>query len=503
MVAAPLLPLFIATIQQAYWALGQAAAPPTSARNRLPPLVVLDRRRHVNGSFSHVDDAADWYQAMRAKQGVLEESLSTMLPTTSIRVIADFFMPAVDPKPFAEALYRELKDRRISLLKELYDFDGDVPRTHGFWVYLSEETLSATLVFVHMLREAFSDSHHNTDIVRVAALAASQSAQAAYLVGRYFPHEHYPLMLANTSPDEWPRVLAEDAGTFWRLHKYDYGQVATWIHFLLMHQHLELFAERAKAYGHTAKHWFWIFRCLDGIKHNLLLRLFQSRVSFVNRRFFQALAPVALNVDPTLGDSLAQLAMQEGWTLPAPPTDFVVQSRARDDGRTGGDVHMQPLLPFSHRTSDMDHDGLHVASSSGKTVLSRKAVLFIAPGSLLHIQPRCCMRISVRRFDSGAVDTYDGSSYQPIKVQHGDVIAMARDTKSLLFLHVQVDCKDLPAEECVERLQSFCFLAKDKNVDFVAIVKRDESVQHDAETRLVARAFFQKLADAASRQAEC
>ena len=149
-----------------------------------------------------------------------------------------------------------------------------------------------------------------------------------------------------------------------------------------------------------------------------------------------------------------------------------MQERVEECEGRAGDLHMQLLLPFVPSLDFTSADACYAVSASSRTALSKAARFLVAQDNVLRGCMHLLAHLHIRRFASGAVDTYLYKDYKPVSVQQGDVIAVTWAKKPPLFLTEPIDCKGLLAEECFRRLLVFCLLAKDQSVTFLAVVSR-------------------------------
>ena len=141
----------------------------------------------------------------------------------------------------------------------------------------------------------------------------------------------------------------------------------------------------------VGKGWFSILHTLYALDPALLHTFFD--IGFIqdssrDKRLFEAAAPVAMAIDPTLRSALIPIANANNWAEPVPGKQRE-QVELADDAQAGGDVHMQPLMPVSS-SLDGIFSGLRFAgTSTGKTFAGEPGLqLHIAAGNVLCVLSR-------------------------------------------------------------------------------------------------------------------
>lgn len=247
------------------------------------------------------------------------------------------------------------------------------------------------------------------------------------------------------------------------------------IHYLLAHSKLERLKTKCPTFDKFSNYeWSCIFKLFHGVQEPLLYQFFNVGLeegSFMAQSLFKRTARIAAAMYPTMRDFLQGKADEKLWQDLDLPTLHIYAPRVVDCEEAGGDLHMQPLVPFTEE----------LANLSGKTFCLNRSKLFIDRDNVLHYFRRdgygC---VHVREFADGKVSSYcsmeDGVL---IKVQHGDVIAVTMYNGCPSFLSEPVDFTSLAPESRFERLKAFFYLAKDETVLFLAIMERDPPAQKE------------------------
>lgn len=491
--------------------LGQATAAFTRTVSQLPKVIELEGKPFYNGSFlptgeleryqvvvlekilecfllkavagivisyyrASAGSGPSWYQGVRRTnelRAALEPFLADMLLVDTVVELC--IMPAAELELFAESLYWELDRQKTDIVvAELYNVQDKEIKEHDFWRYLSEAKQSASLVFVHMLCKACNAVNKDM-LMGLAKLAAGKFPQTTYFVKHYFAMGGEPLMFSNVSPDEWPQVLL-DPGHWEPLTAGSWIHTVSWLCFLLATARFDQVAGFMKGEEFDMKGWSYVLGTVHAINKAFLfslLRIVLERDSFVDVDLFHRIALIAIRVDPTARGFLAASAGKRGWTMPvAPkkPVSFVLN----DGDETGGDVHMQPLMPFAASADSVNKDAPFAVSPSGKTVFAERLLLHIAADNVLcsGLDPEAY--VYIRRFGSGTIYTYGCASSHIVRINvyHGDMIAVSWDDVCPFFLREQVDCTGQSAEDCFRRAMAFYFLSR-SSVFFLAIVEKD------------------------------
>lgn len=457
-----------------------AAAPSTTIPSQLPEMIELDGEWFHNGSFLRAD-GLNRYEALGKKRRMLEMALCPPLNSNVLTVIGHYAaVPTADPKPFAEQLYFDLLHHKTDLVvQRLYDAERGALKKHDFWGYFSVATLLESLVLVSMLKMALSEGLGNPlkrpgdkIFLDFAALLAKAFPQTAYFVARCFWGRH-TLLARNADPMDWPRVLTQDryfwssaASTFWEVEARQIRFALAGNGCLPSSDHTTVLSD-----SEVLPYWRCIFSILKADKSISLLQFFRLEYLSTDEELLIKALPVAVELEPGIGESLQAHARERGWKVLPFPCNPAISTVLDDYGRSDSDVHMQLLVPFFRSTTSRNHCPYYLVSPSGKTVCSRRSTLYIDSGNVLHAKLDG-QRIYIRKPD-GRVVEYAFSAHRNVAVQRGDVIVTTHDNVSPEFLTAKIDCRNMRADECLDRLMSFCFFAKDRSVDFLAVVRAD------------------------------
>lgn len=427
------------------------------------------------------------YQGVEARRkGVLESTLASLLPKCLVAVVFDFlFMSAADLASFAETLYAELVNKQTTLLTtELYDFKARKLREHDFWGNLAEMPLSASLVLMHMLWEGWHP-HSTKDVIEgVAKLVAGELAVTAYFEKCYFQEPCSSLMPSNVDLREWPQALMSSP-TYWR-HLVQSGDRARALEIwcLFSSGKMESAALFTLIRDLSSVQWLHIFAIWHTLDAAFSCRFFNAAIEAgISADLFIAAALQAVQVDPAIKGFLARSATRKGWVVPVFGDEQVVQKPLEDDQRAGGDVHMQPLVPFVQNGSIYEHHKslyAYVVSPSGKTAVSKGACLCIARGNALQLRATVGLFLYIRKFDRGAVSRQQVPLDKPItaQLQHGDVLALSNAIDYDPLFQEKIDCTKLSPEESFERLKQAFFFSQ-SCLCFLAIVESDRLTQRN------------------------
>ena len=422
--------------------------------------------------FLPADDLFDDRERSDARKVMLKTVLEPLIAKPLIEIVAAF--SSVSPsRLFAEELYAELYAGRTDLLEgELYDAQrGVLNESHHFWAYLSDAALPTVMIFVHMLWCA-----------RVMArfpgfvnLAFERVPQASCFAAHYF-HDNRPSALpVNVSMDEWPQALTNDK-TFFQFTNLSFFELLKRTHYLLTRNKVKQLKASVLGASLDRSTWNNVLCALHRVEPDLLLKLLDATDPsdlFVNKELFEMAFCTAHSADPKLHLFLKAMAKSRGWK-----ESRVEQAHQehKDDRHAGGSVHMQPLTPVAKHLGCGDKDLPIAMSSTGKTASSGSCThLFISANNWLcahSIFKR--PHLYIRSFESGRVSSFGVSAETvvQVKVQPGDVVAIAEHERYPHFLQQPIDCTGLSPEDCLARLKTFCYLIK-SNVDFLAVIESD------------------------------
>ena len=419
------------------------------------------------------------------KKAVLKEALDSLLIEPLANMVTEYGKSC--SRQFAEELYAELWAGKTDLLYgELYDAENAVLKEpHDFWEHLSGAA-QPVVAFVHMLWEA-RKKHPGLEagLKGFAELVSARVPQTAYFVGCYLD-SNVSFPLSNASLDEWPQALLNDQDYLASLKQTDYDAVARACYFLAQGNVERLRKHLCRTL--SSEYFAYVFRALCAVEPALLRRLFEvgfAKDSSTDKELFQAAAPVAMGIDPTLSDTLIAIARKNSWAEPV--AEESVQTELADDGEAGGTLHMQPLMPVAQNLENTAHGSRLAASSTCKTISAAHGFqLHVAAGNELCARSNWngCYRcyLHIRSFETDTVSTHELAPGHPVKVgvQHGDVIFIVMSNVYPPFLKAHAYCTGLSGQERFERVKAFCHAAKSFSDSFLAIIESDKLQEQDA-----------------------
>ena len=437
-------------------------------------------------------DVADYDEIWdsRRKRAILQEALDSVLPLPLIE-IAGGYSCASRSRQFAEALYTEFFEGRTNLLcGELFDAEkGVLRKSHHFWDYLGSG-VERVVVFVHMLSIVrFHNPEMKEGLKDFALLVGERVAQTAYFVAGYLyfstqlainASASMPFPLANTSFDEWPQVLVEDPRRLLGAERTLLCFAAA-LQCFLVQRDLERAARYISIFGQSMvpdDNWFFVFHTLYAAEPALVRTFFDAAI-LLGRSLctlvLETAAPVAMGVDPTLGKYLVAMANKFNLAVPVAVHSVRMEELA-DDEKAGGNVHVRLLTVMSKARAEF----WYRASSTRKTVAHSNGVqLHVAAGNFLDARSTFKRRhLYVHNFEQDKVRGGELAPGRSLKesVQHGDVVVVCATKKCPAFLKAKMDCAGLSRSGCFESVKSFCCAARDRNVEFMAIVESDSAI---------------------------
>ena len=462
-------------------------APSASRALCVPKTTLIDGRLFYRHSVLPVavgmydEDKRSW-----SKRVMLEAALDSMLIKPLIGIVVEYNSYGSRSRQFAEELYHELWEGRTDMLKkELFDVTkGVLKEAHYFWNYLSGRAQPAA-AFAHMLLEAqHRHSRLKETLESFAKLACVRVPQTAYFAVEHCLGNLY-FRLYNMSVDEWPQALVNDRVWNELIRMFRYGSIPE-LHYMLMQGDLQWLKKYAKQITWHSEEWIAAFRFLHALEPAFLLRFFEihfAKESPDDRRLFDATAPIAMGVDPTLSNALTAIASENGWEESV-AIKLEIGTKLADHKEAGGDVHMQPLQPVAQSLDAICSGARYAASSTLKTAADRCGLqLHLAAGNVLCVLSTTKhYYLHIRNFETGKVSTHPLDLGHPVQVQHGDVITINWKKECPFFLKATIADRGLTRGGCFDCLKAFCYAAKE-DVFFVAIVQTDSLVAEE-ETRL-------------------
>ena len=455
------------------------AAPSTSMASPASEMTEIGGRLLYRHSLLPVEvDPYNGDSSDAFKQATLEEALAPFLIAPLVGIVAEYGRGR--SRQFAEELYGELAKGKMGLLhQELYDLEsGTLKEPHHFWDYLAGEEQPAP-VFVYMLKVAWeADPEVKPELDRFAVLVSQRVPQTGYFVAQYLEDSDWS-PLCSMSLDAWPQALTSSQSYLESLPLNEGYDAVPVVHYLLIQRNVQRLKAFLAEFELTRNDCLYLFPTLYAIHPALPRDFFElafAKDSASDQEAFEAAAPIAMGLDPSLSNALIAIARENGWAEPV-ADKFSIKAELADVAEIGGNVHLQPLQPVAKLVVDPEKILDFVASLTLKTVAAlRDLRLHVAAENVLCAFSAMNRHyFHIRSFETDSVSTHECDPGHPVRVsvQHGDVVAVNRASQFPLILKEQANFTGLSGKVRFERVKSFFYSANDGLADFLAIVEHD------------------------------